>query len=58
MDTRTFYGTKRTKTRISSTNGIEEVEENSIVEWIPDDPSDAGKDILRAIWARKSPIFC
>ena len=57
MDTRTFYGTKRTKTRISSTNGIEEVEENSIVEKIPDDRSDAGEDILRAIWARKSPIF-
>ena len=41
MDTRTFNGTKRTKTMISCTNGVEEGEENFNVEEISDDRSDA-----------------
>ena len=44
MDPCTFYGTKRTKTRISVTNGVEIVKNNFIVEEIPDDCSEAGED--------------
>ena len=44
MDPCTFYGTKRTKTRISVTNGVKIVKNNFIVEEIPDDCSEAGED--------------